>query len=204
MRIARLCGLVVVMTLMVGVSSARAAFISYTNQATWEAAVAALSLGTVLEDFADATLVSGLSTANASVSGSLSATAVTQFNNAANPRLAFSPGTSAFGGIWDLAVGGAGDGLLFMINGTAAVPSGTQALAVAGNFSGFVGFISNDATLITSVRLDSPGTGVESFTLDNLQIATPGTTPVPEPGTLTLLGMGLAATVRTARKRQRR
>jgi len=193
---------------MVAVSSARASFISYTNQVTWENEVAALGLGIVTEDFSDATLVSGLSTANASIGGGvLNASASTQFNNVGNPRLVFSPGVKAFGGLFDLAgPGGAGDGLVFMINGTGAFPDPTAVNAAfePGTYTGFVGFISTDATLITSLRLDSPGTGDESFSLDNLEISTAGTTPppvVPEPATLTLLGTGLAATVRAARKR---
>jgi hypothetical protein len=209
MRIVRLGGLIVALTLMVGVSSARAAFISYTNKAAWETDVALLGLGIVTEDFSDATLVSGLSTANDDgISGGvLNASASTQVNNAGNPRLQFSPGVKAFGGIFDLAgPGGPGDGLLFQINGTAAVPSGTNSAFVGGTYNGFVGFISDNATLITSVRFDAGAlTGDETFSLDNLEISTAATPPaVPEPGSLTLLGMGLAATVRAVRKRQQR
>lgn len=201
MRIARLGGLVVVMTLMLGVSSARAALITFTDEAAWQAAVAALSLGVAVEDFSDATLLSGLSTTNGSIAGgTFNALANTQFNNAGNPILTFAGGVQAFGGFWDLSPGGNGDGLLFMINGTAAVPSGTQALFQASPFSGFIGFVDTTG-LITSLRLDSPGTGNESFSLDNLALSTAQSTPVPEPGTLSLLGLGLVATIRAARKR---
>ena len=62
-----------------------------------------------------------------------------------------------------------------MINGSNVVPSGTFQFAQVnpasgGTFSGFIGFVS-DTALITSLRLDSPGTGVENFTLDNLRYA---------------------------------
>jgi hypothetical protein len=202
MRIARISGLLAVMTLMVGVNSARAAFILYTDQTLWTNAVAALGLGVTVEDFSDATLVTGLTTANGSISGgTFNASANTQFNNAGNPNLSITGGTQALGGIWDLSPGGGGDGLVFMINGTAAVPSGTQAYVQLPPFNGFIGFISNDATLITSLRLDSPGTGFEAFSVDNLQFAS-GQVVAPEPATLALLGMGLAATIARGRRRR--
>ena len=195
----RLAGLAIGLTTMMGVGSAQAAIIAYTDQTAWAAAVAGFTLTT--EDFADATLQTGVAIDDASISGGVyNGSAISQFQDATNPKLNFT-GTQAFGGFWDYAEGGAGDGLLFIVNGVQALFQGNPA---GGTFSGFIGFVSNDATLITTLRLDSPVTGVENFTLDNLQFATGtntggggnngggGGTTVPEPATLALLLSGLA------------
>jgi hypothetical protein len=210
---ARMSTLVVALTVF-GTGTAQAGFIQFTNEASWDAAVTALGLGISVEDFADATLEAGLTTTNGSVSGgAFVAHASTQFNNIGNPRLNFSPGTAAFGGYWDLSSGGAGDGLVFVINGTNVspfTPPGTQVGVVSGTFSGFLGWVSDDATTITNLRIDSPGTGDESFTLDNVRFAAGsagpgeeppgGSTSVPEPASVVLLGGGLLGLV-VGRKR---
>jgi hypothetical protein len=187
-------GMLVALLMIMKVGSAQAAFIVYGDESTWAAAVAALGSGVVVEDFTDATLIAGLTTANGTISGgTFNALANTQFNDAGNPRLNFSPGTLAVGGTFDLSPGGAGDGLSFVVNGaiTAFAP---------GTYSGFVGFISDDATTITSLRFDSPGTGTENFALDNLSIAS-GTPSAPEPSLLLLVTAGALAGARRARRK---
>jgi len=197
-------GLVVALS-MFNVGSAQAAFIQYNSQTAWETAVAALGLGTATEDFSDATLISGVSSVtNGSIGGGVyTGTALTQFNDAANPALYFG-GTRAVGGFWDLNPGGGGDGLVFIANSSNGAPftPGTLLGSIAGGttnvFSGFLGWVSTDSTLITTIRMDSPGTGQETFSLDNLEIATAGNTggggtnPVPEPGILAQLGTSAA------------
>ena len=97
--------------LFASATASLAALTTYTNRATWQAAAG----GTLFtEDFADATLVPGLSTANGGVGGGVfSGTASTQFNDAGNPRWNFAPGSTAVGADFDFTPGGAGDGIIF-------------------------------------------------------------------------------------------
>ena len=149
-----------------GMASAQAApFTVYTDQSIWTTAA---SGSVVIEDFADTTLQTGLSTANGLISGGkFAATASTQFNDATNPRWNFT-GSTAFGADFDFEPGGAGDGLILAIG----FADGSTGSSFIGNpagaaFAGFWGIVSTVA--VTSVRFDSPFTGVEAFTADNLR-----------------------------------
>jgi hypothetical protein len=93
---------------------------------------------------------------------------------------------------------------VIVVNNAIAAVQGNPSFPTA--FSGFLGFVSNDATLITSVRFDSPGTGVEAFTLDNLRFTTGrnggGPNPLPEPSSLALVALGALGLI--ARRRSRK
>jgi hypothetical protein len=174
----------------------------YNTLAAWTAATTGT---TVVEDFADATLQAGFATAQGgSIGGGVfSGTALTQFNNLANPLWNFGA-TTAFGADFDLAPGGAGDGLILAID---FVDGSSIAQAFIGNpaggtFAGFLGLVATSA--IKSVRFDSPGTGQEAFSADNLRFMTAGGTggggDVPEPASLALSGLALMAAFAARRK----
>ena len=182
--------------LFASASSYSAVLTTYTSRAAWSTA-AASALST--EDFADATLAPGLSTANGSIGGVFSGTASTQFNDAGNPRWNFAPGSTAVGADFDFTLGGAGDGIIFAITfADNSLGSAFVGNPVGGIFQGFFGFVSDVA--ITGIRFDSPFTGVENFTADDLQFAVAGTS-VPEPGTLALLGAALLGGVLSRRRK---
>jgi len=181
-----------------------APFTSYSDLTAWTAAVS----GTVaVEDFADATLLAGVSTANGLIGGGVfTGDANTQFNDANNPRWNFTS-SKAFGANFDLAPGGAGDGLLLVL-GFADGSTGTYNVLNAGTgaFAGFLGFVST--VDIRSVRFDSFVTGFEQFSADNLRFLTTGGGgggggTVPEPGTLALCGLA-AATMALRRRPAKR
>jgi hypothetical protein len=151
----------------------KAALTTYTDLASWTAAAGS---PIVVEDFADYTLVPGLSISFGKNSpagyiygGTYNDVGVTQFNDANNPQLQFAGGTFVFGADWDLSPGGAGDGLILVL-GFADSTSGILSIGnpPSGAFNGFFGFVSDVA--VTSIRLDSPGTGVEGFSMDNARL----------------------------------
>ena len=182
---------------------ARAALVTvYSSAAAWNAAVS----GTVfVEDFADSALQPGLTlrfganSPTGSISGGVyNDTAVTQFNDTKNPLLSFTS-TTAFGADFDLSPGGPGAGLLLalsFLDGTSA--SQFIANPAGGAFNGFFGLVSD--TKITSVRFDSNFTGVEAFSADNLRFLTSGSNPVPEPGSLALVGLALITAMAVCRR----
>ena len=110
----------------------RAALTTYLDLASW---LAAAGSPIVVEDFADSTFVSGFTIAFGQNSppgyiggGTYNDVAVTQFNDAKNPKLQFAGGTFVFGANWDLRPGGAGDGLVLVLMFT---DSTTTTLSIA-------------------------------------------------------------------------
>ena len=212
-------GTLMVAALAVGAGSAQAAFVSYTTVASWTAAAG----GTVTtEDFADATLATGLAIdfnnffAPAEISdGVWKDTALSYLNaDASQPKITFTPGTTAFGLDWDLTPFSAGPGLsvnLHFVDNTIGsfniTNAGTQA------FVGFMGVVSTVAIDSFVLRgLDFSGNG-ESFNADNLRFVSGPAGPgggdgnpdehVPEPGTLALLGTGLCTVIGRGLRRKK-
>ena len=175
---------------------------TYTSLSTWTAAA-----GTpiVTEDFSSTTLTAGLSAsfgANASITGGL-LNVVGQFFTVGASTFTFSPGTTAFGGDFDLTPGGNGGGLDLLITFSNATTTDAFIAGTSPQFNGFFGVTSNGVS-ITSVTLNGAaftGNG-ESFTLDNLRYIGSGgggggpTNPppaVPEPAALLLMVSGVGA-----------
>lgn len=179
-------------------SGLTASFTPYLDASTWATNVT----GTVVtEDFSDTTLLSGFSVSNGTIaSGEFTATASTQFNDAGNPAWQFAS-SSAFGADFDLGPSGPGDGL-FMVFNFADGSSGNYFLGnpSGGAFSGFFGIIADSA--ISSVRFDSPVTGVEEFSADNVRFLAKDERPLPEPGSMALAGLALVAAFVTRRSRR--
>jgi len=192
---------------LVAVGSVRAAVITtYTDLATWQAAAGA---PIILEDFADATLVPGLSLSlagvGASISGGKISSSVAVFGLCINGGAGcpdttvfhFATSTTAFSADWDLAPGGQGSGIFFSL---ALAGGGAQNVSPGisnptnGTFNGFFGFVSD--TSFTTIRLGSGSTGNgETFDLDNLRFRDTGGGggggTVPEPGTLALIALAM-------------
>jgi|688.fasta_scaffold245065_2 hypothetical protein len=113
----------------------------------------------------------------------------------------FETPINGFGGNWDLRPAGPGSGIAFVVtftdSSTMKVPS-----EIAHTFSGqFWGFLSTKP--ISQVTFQSSTQSrfyvQETFYLDNMVYS-----PVPEPGTLTLVGLGVAGlVVGTVRRRRR-
>jgi hypothetical protein len=172
-----LCGGLVSFGLLASSGVSRAAVTTFLDLPSW---LAAAGSPIAVEDFADSTLLPGFTItfgqnipAGYIAGGTYNDVAVTQFNDAKNPKLLFAGGTFVFGADWDLGPGGAGDGLLLVLQFT---DSTTTTLSI-GNplpnaFQGFFGFVSD--VPVASIRLDSPGTGVESFAMDNARFRVGG------------------------------
>jgi hypothetical protein len=192
-------GLIIGAALLLGSNSAQADSVTtYTSLSAWQAAAGS---PTTTEDFADTTLATGLSAtfgSNASIGGGL-LNVNGQLATFPTPSVfTFTPGTSAFGGDFDLTPGGNGGGLDLSIAFSNATSTDVFIPGGDPEFNGFFGVTSNGAS-ITSLTLKGASFtgGGESFTLDNLQFRSSGsgggggTTPVPEPSTALLLGSAL-------------
>jgi len=175
----------------------------YANQATWAAAVGGPYL---VEDFNDPTLIPGLTITSVSPWFTIPYNETNyafarqkvmrdQVNEANNQWTVFTFAIPiyAFGGFFDLA-GPTGPGTNITVSVGGTVLTNAILNSTYGTFWGMV-----STTPFSSVTF-SEGTAccVETYDLENLSVA-----PVPEPGTISLIGVGVAALL-LARFRRRR
>ena len=157
----------------------------YTDKTEWENALSGQFL---TEDFADAQLNTGVSFVSTE-SGHINPAEenyqdvlASQSQNEPMTTWSFSPAITGYGGNWTLGgPGGSGNSLLVYL-----ADSSLYVGAIPNSFGGgFWGFTSDIP--FTSVKLiGGPGTNQQHYSLDDMVYS-----PVPEPGTLCLLGGGL-------------
>lgn len=163
-------------------------FTVYTDQASWEAAVAGLKIG--LEDFSDSTVPDfTINSASATISGGVLNDFDYKWNTSS---YAFAKDILAIGGNWNLSPQDPGSGLNLYVNGSLA---GTIASSYNG---GFFGFVSNTPFATLTIKMGSENTIGEHYTVDNIRFAA----PVPEPETYAMLVAGLGLLGAVARRRK--
>jgi len=173
-------------------NNAYASVTYYTDQAAYTAALGGF---VSTEDFADTTLIPGLTltTLNGNISGGAFFDKVT--STGATSTFTFANGTNAFGGTFDLGIANFGSGVKFILDNT------TYAGAIKNYPTGFFGLISD--TTFTSITLGSATTGQEIYKLTNLVVGQsdiPGA--VPEPATWALMILGFGAVAGALRQRR--
>ncbi len=174
-------------------SAANASYVTYTDRAAWEAAVSgsfseeSFSSGTTT-GFSLEEIGSGHSTG---ISGgvyhdrTVRDTTYTNYN--------FGSLINAFGANWDLAPGGAGQGLQLFIGGLTVTPQ------IANTYTGgFFGLVSTTAFSVVSVHSGNFSGNAETHNVDNVVFAS----AVPEPESYALMLSGLALMGAVARRRK--
>jgi len=203
MSLVRLSGFALFVALL-SASAASAGVVTYTDEATWEAAV---SNNFVTEPFDSGGLQSftgvvttfgAIGPARGVLTGSVWTDFVdsTYFSGPASTTFSYKPANLfAAGATFDTSPEGEGVGLDIILN---LVGGGTETVAHIGPIDGtFFGFVSTDA--FTSFTITNGG-GFETFDMDNLHFE--ANTNVPEPVTLSLFGAGLAGAIAMRRRKK--
>jgi hypothetical protein len=155
-------------------SRANAQYTVFTDKNAW---IAALSGPFSVENFSDTTLNAGLSitTTTGSISGN-------KFNDRLEPgqttTFTFIPPIYAVGGDFNLAPGGPGLGLQFVLQSSGGPVIVTQQIPNTTN--GFFGIVSSLQVSALTIQPGTQGGVAETYDLDNLSYA--NVTAVPEPG----------------------
>lgn len=167
---------------------ASAQYTVYNDLSSWSAAIGGPSL---LEDFSDTTLNSGLSFST--TTGSISGGRLNDVLFAARQSIfTFAPNVYAVGGNFDLTPNGRGVGLqveLVTVAGNVLVSSQIPNTANGG----FFGIISDNAISKVILRAGTQtGTGpAETYNLDNLRYSSSVASVVPEPSEYAIAGLFL-------------
>ena len=164
---------------------AMAAEVIYTDERAFRAATTPF-----VEGFDDATLRTGLEIDSTigSISGGV-------FNDrvvagSAQTLFTFRTPISAFGALFDLSPGGAGQGIRITLSGGRNLSVEVSRTA----FGEFFGFTSNTPFTSVLFRGGTQGGTAETYTIDNLQFGLAGNTgPIPEPSTWALMILGFGA-----------
>jgi hypothetical protein len=163
----------------------------YTDKSEW---AKALKYPLPSEDFTDGTFIKGLSiAADSPLYAITGGKMIDRLTTTHSTTISYSQKLLGMGGDFDLSLNDPGMGIKFVLNGETfsnfQVP--TQ---IKNNYSGgFFGVVSD--TAFSSVKLIAGTQGGisvdgEKYSLDNLTLAT-ATTPIPEPETYALMGMGI-------------
>lgn len=180
-------------TAVVLTSTANASFITFTDRALWEAAVS----GSFSEETFSSASTTGFSIEEvgsghaAGISDGVYHDRTVADDTYTNYH--FSSLINAFGANWDLAPGGAGQGLQLFAGGTLITPQ------IANTYTGgFFGLVSTTAFNLVSVHSGSYSGFAETHDVDNVVFAS--SVPEPESYALMLAGLGLMGAIARRRK----
>ena len=182
-------------TAVVLASNAHASFVTYTDRAAWEAAVS----GSFSEETFSSLSPTGFSIEqvgsghSTGIGGGVFHDRVVLDTSYTNYH--FSSMINAFGANWDLAPGGAGQGLSLFAGASLITPQ------IANTYTGgFFGIVSTTAFNTVSVHAGSFGGNAETHDVDNLVFHNVSAVPEPESYALMLAGLGLMGAVARRRK----
>jgi hypothetical protein len=119
-------------------------------------------------------------------------------NESAFLELDFTAGPVDYVGFLDIDQAGTA-GVALLADGS-SVPFGFETTGVGGDSAEFYGIFRNDGPRIVLVKLDASGDG--RWGIDNIEYGTVPSDVIPEPGSMILLGTGLAGLGRAWRKRR--